>query len=99
MDTGYLKLCAIDLDKKEKICEDETKQRELFSFKVSPDFKFLILTSADNKVTKIDCSNPKLLNVVKVKDHDLGKSNGIYFDSDSKYFMTGSSKKKDVYIY
>ncbi len=56
--TKFMKICAIDLVNKKKIDEVTIETSKQFSFRVSPDFKFLIITIHEGKIIKIDIGNP-----------------------------------------
>ena len=54
----FMKICAIDLVNKKKLDEVTIETTKLFSFRISPDFKFLIITIHEGKIIKIDLGNP-----------------------------------------
>ena len=56
--TQISKICAIDLVKKRKIDEVIIETSHPFCFRVSPDYKFLIITIDELKIIKIDIQNP-----------------------------------------
>jgi len=63
--TKLKKICAIDLVNKKKLDEVTIETSKGFSFRVSPDFKFLIITIQERKIIKIDIGNPYKLEITK----------------------------------
>ena len=61
----------------------------------------MIITTSEENIIKINLENPSnlVINEGNRISHDLGNSNGIHYDFESKYFMVGSKTKPDVYIY
>lgn len=59
----------------------------------------IIISTKDSKFIKVDCKRASDLQILETISTEIGQSSHINFDSTDMYFLTGSSKTGDIYIY